>query len=110
MKRITFLLVSLFMSASILVSAQDQSTGEKIKDGAKKTGKTVKKGAKKFGNKTAELASKGTAKVLDRTYDGKVAPNGKTVYITEDSRYYWVNGKGKRMYITQDQLKDKPGK
>ncbi|HEX8356920.1 MAG TPA: hypothetical protein VF610_05905 [Segetibacter sp.] len=108
MKKVFMLFFSLFLSATMLVNAQeDKSTGDKIKTGAKKTGSAIKSGAKKVGNKTAELASKGSSKVVDRTYDGKTAPNGRTVYITEDSKYYWVNKKGRRVYVTEDQLKDK---
>ena len=73
MKKVFFLLFSVFMSASIAVNAQEQdkSTGQKIKEGAKKTGSAVKSGAKKVGNKTAELASKGSSKVVDRTSTAK---------------------------------------
>ncbi|HEX8279589.1 MAG TPA: hypothetical protein VF540_12880 [Segetibacter sp.] len=111
MKKAFFVIFSLFMSLTILVSAQeDKSTGEKIKQGAKKTGHAVKTGAKAVGNKTAELASKGSSKIVDRTYDGKTAPNGRTVYITEDSKYYWVDKKGRRHYVKEDQLMDKKNK
>lgn len=100
---IYFLAVSLgFVSV-----ASAQETKEAIKDGAKKTGRTIKKGAKKVGNKTVEVGAKGVAKVQDRTYDGKVAPNGRTVYITEDSRYYWVDKNGRRHFVQEHQLKDK---
>jgi hypothetical protein len=74
----------------------------------KKAGKAVGKGAKKVANKTVEVGAKGVAKVQDRTYDGKVAPNGRTVYITEDSRYYYVDKKGRRHFVQEHQLRDKP--
>jgi hypothetical protein len=107
MKKVFLMFFSLFLTLSMLSAQEDQSTGDKIKEGAKKTGSAVKKGAKAVGNKTAELASKGSSKVVDRTYDGKTAPNGKTVYITEDSKYYWVDKKGRRHYVSEDQLMDK---
>lgn len=74
----------------------------------KKTGKAIGKGAKKAANKTVELGAKGAAKVQDRTYDGKIAPNGRTVYITEDSRYYYVDKKGRRHFVQEHQLRNKP--
>ena len=105
-KVLIYLLVFSFSLGSVAVA---QETKEAVKKGVKKTGRTIKKGAKKVGNKTAEVSSKGFAKVVDRTYDGKVAPNGRTVYITEDSRYYWVDQKGRRHYVKESQLKDKNG-
>jgi hypothetical protein len=105
MKKAFIYLLGFVLTITSTVYAQEE---EKKDDGVvKKTGRTIKKGAKKVGHKTAELGSKGFAKVVDRTYDGKVAPNGRTVYITEDSRYYWVDKKGARHYVKESQLKDK---
>jgi hypothetical protein len=73
----------------------------------KKTTQTVKKEAKKAGNKTAELASKGKSKVTDKVYKDKTGPNGQTIYIDDHSRYYWVDKKGHRNYVTAADLKDK---
>jgi hypothetical protein len=73
----------------------------------KKTGKAIGKGAKKVADKTVEIGAKGVAKVQDRTYDGKVAANGRTVYITEDSRYYYVDKKGRRHFVQENELRDK---
>lgn len=68
----------------------------------------IKKGAKKVGNKTAEVASKSKAEVTDAKHKSKVGPQGQTIYIDNHSRYYWVDRKGKRHYVTSRQLKDKP--
>ncbi len=86
---------ALFMGLSAIGHAQ-----EKVKQ-------EVKKDAKKVGNKTAEIASKGKAKVTDETYKDKVTANGETVYIDNHSKYYWVDKKGHRHYVTEDQLVDK---
>lgn len=82
------------------VAAQDSK--------AEEIGKDIKKGVKKAGNKTASVASKGKAKITDEAYKGKVGPDGQTIYIDNHSRYYWVDDKGKRNYVTEAQLKDKP--
>ena len=74
----------------------------------KKTGKAIKKGAKKVGNKTAEVASKGKAAVTDEKHKDKVGPAGQTIYIDNHSRYYWVDDKGHRHYVTEAELKAKP--
>ena len=73
----------------------------------KKTTQAVKKGAKKAGNKTAELASKGKSRVTDKVYKGKLGPTGQTIYIDDHSRYYWIDKKGHRNYVTEAELKDK---
>ena len=71
------------------------------------TKQDVKKVAKKAGHKTASVASKGKAKVTDQRYKEKMGPNGENVYIDNRSRYYWVDKKGKRHYITSEQLKSR---
>ena len=74
---------------------------------ADEVGQDIKKGAKKAGNKTAEVASKGKAKVTDERYKDKYGPNGETIYIDNHSKYYWVDKKGKRHYVTEESLRAK---
>lgn len=69
-------LLSLVVSA---VYAQEKKT--EVGKAIDKTGKAVERGAKSVGNKTAEVAVKGGAKVVDQTYKGKMAPDGSNVYI-----------------------------
>ncbi len=109
MKKTTFYLSALLLVFSSVTFAQDtaRTTGQKIKKGAKNTGHAIGKGAKKVGNKTAEYSVKGAAKAADKTVEGKTAPNGEKVYITADSRYYWVDKKGGRHFVKEAQLKDK---
>jgi hypothetical protein len=119
MKKV-LLYVSALLLGTTTAFAQDTdpSTGQKIKKGAKdagheikkdakKAGNAVGKGAKKAGNKTAEYSVKGAGEALDKPYEGKTAPNGQKVYITGDSRYYWVDKKGGRHFVQEHQLKDK---
>ncbi len=84
------------------------STQVNAQSTVKEVGKDIKKGAKKVGNKTAEVASKGKAAVTDAKHKDKVGPDGQTIYIDNHSKYYWVDDKGKRHYVTEVQLKDKP--
>ena len=74
---------------------------------AKKAGEKVESGAKKVGNKTAEVASKGKSKVANTVYKGKTGPNGETVYIDDNNRYYWIDKKGHKHYIQSEELKDR---
>ncbi|HET7001198.1 MAG TPA: hypothetical protein VFI33_07815 [Puia sp.] len=64
---------------------------------------------KKAGNKTAELASKGKSAVVDEVYKDKVGPEGQSpIYIDHNSKYYYVDKKGKKVYVPKMSLKDKP--
>jgi hypothetical protein len=76
-------------------------------DAQEKTKEEIKKGAKKVGNKSAEVASKGKAKVTDQVHKDKVGPGGETIYIDNHSKYYWVDKKGHRHYVTEAELKNK---
>jgi predicted small secreted protein len=71
-------------------------------------GTKVKKTAKTVGNKVAETVSKGSSRVVDKVYKDKIGPDGQTIYINNESKYYWVDKSGHRVYVTTDQLKDKP--
>src|SRR5207302_907071 len=81
-------------------SVNAQSTAEVV-------GNDVKKGARKVGNKTAELSSKGAHRIKDKVYKDKVGPNGETIYIDSHSRYFWIDAKGHRQFINEDQLRNK---
>ncbi|RYF86792.1 MAG: hypothetical protein EON98_02575 [Chitinophagaceae bacterium] len=79
----------------------------KVKKGAKKAWKGTKKGARKVGNETAELSTKGKAKLTDKTSDEWVGPEGQKIYVDDGNKYYWINEKGGRMFVSKDQLKAK---
>lgn len=78
-----------------------------VKKGAKKAWKGTKKGAKTVGNETAELATKGKAKVTDKKSSEWVGPGGQTIYVDDGNKYYWINEKGGREFVSKDQLKPK---
>jgi len=107
MKKIFVIAMIAFLGMSAPSFAQ--STADKaahgVKKGATKAWHGTKKGAKKVGNETAELATKGKAKVTDKKSDQWVGPEGQTIYVDDGSKYYWVNGNGKRIYVSQSALK-----
>ena len=111
MKRTIFIFTTLLFLGTFSAIAQekDKSTGQKVKGDLKSDGQTVGTEAKKVGNKTAEIAAKGKAKVVDKTYKGKTGPKGQTIYIDKESRYYWLDKKGHRQFISESRLKDKQG-
>jgi hypothetical protein len=108
------------LAAGLFVAADTQAqvvkkTGKAISKGAKAVGNTaedgakaVGKGAKKGARKTAEVASKGKSAVVDKKYDSKVGPQGQTIYIDKNSAYYYVNSKGRHVYVKEVNLVAKP--
>lgn len=74
----------------------------------KTVGQTIDKTATSVGHKTAEVAVKGASKVADKTYKGKMSPDGTNVYIDGKNRKYYVNKKGAKVYLKASQIMDKP--
>ncbi|MFD0794760.1 hypothetical protein ACFQZX_14130 [Mucilaginibacter litoreus] len=107
-KTTLFAAVLFAASSAFAQTNQDTTLGQKVGSTAKKGWKATKKTASKVGNKTAEVASKGASAVADKKYDGKVGPQGQTIYIDKNSAYYYVNKKGHHVYVPKAQLVDKP--
>jgi hypothetical protein len=117
MKKILSLIVlAAFIGIAVPSYAQDttakkdgivKKAGHGIKKGSKKAWHGTKKGAKAVGNETAKLATKGKAKITDKTSDEWIGPRGQTIYVDDDSKYYWISGSGKRIFVPKGQLKAK---
>lgn len=103
---IGFAAMAMICSVSLTAQAQEKKTeaGKVIQ----KTGNAVEKGAKSVGNKTAELAVKGGAKVVDQTYKGRMAPDGSDVYIDGRNNKYYINKKGAKVYLKASQIRIRP--
>ena len=110
-KIVSTALFALFMASAIAGFSQEPKDTVKVGEGidrtAKKVGKATAKTAKKVGNATASTASKAASKVADKTYKGKSGPAGQTIYIDKYSKYYYVDSKGRKVYLTEAELKEK---
>ena len=95
------------VSPSFAQSKADKA-GQEVKKGVNKGAKSVKKTAKKVGDETAEHASTAKAKVTDKKSSEWVGPDGQDIYVNDGTKFYWIDNKGKRIFITRDQLKTKP--
>lgn len=93
------------IAVAMLVGLSLGSAAQEKKEGL---GKKIDKTASKVGNKTAEVAVKGSSKVVDQTYKGKMAPDGSNVYIDGKNRKYYINKKGGKVYLKASQIKDRP--
>jgi hypothetical protein len=75
-----------------------------VKKGATKAWEGTKKGAHKVGEESTELAAKGKARVSGNKSELWIGPQGQTIY-TDGNRYYWINGSGKRIYVSKSALR-----
>ncbi len=107
-KRYLLGLAAMFAAALFATNVNAQEKKTEVGKAIQKTGKAVKKGAATVGNKTAEVAVKGGAKVVDQTYKGKMAPDGSNVYIDGKNRKYYINKKGAKIYLKASQIRTRP--
>jgi hypothetical protein len=92
------------------IEREADEAGDELDESADETESDLERAAEKTGDAISETAGKAAAEIDDARHDTKVGPDGQTIYISDDSRYYYVNEKGKRVYVTELQLKDKPEK
>jgi hypothetical protein len=66
----------------------------------------VKKESRKASNRNTDLVSKTTTRLGNQLTE-MVGPNGEAIYIDRHAKYYWIDEKGTRHYVTKDKLKEK---
>ena len=84
-----------------------KKVGDETATTAKKVGDKTATTAKTVGDKTASTAVKGASAVTDKVYKGKEGPQGQDLYIDKNDRKYYVNGKGKKVFVKSSQIRDK---
>jgi hypothetical protein len=87
------------------IGSAAKDVGHATAEGAKDVGHATAKGAKAVGTKTSQLASKGAAAVTDKRYEGHWAQTGELVYVDEYGKYFYVDKKGHRQFITKVQMR-----
>ena len=92
-KLVCISIIALLSLSSVNVYSQD-TDDSKVKKSVKKTTKATKHGVKTGAHKVAEKTSKGASRVADKVYKTKQGPQGQTIYIDGESRYYWIDEKG----------------
>ncbi|MFD0750434.1 hypothetical protein ACFQZS_09795 [Mucilaginibacter calamicampi] len=115
--KIALLSAAVFVAAESTTFAQEKKPvtkqiGKAAKDvgnatatAAKDVGNATATGAKAVGQKTSEVASKGAAAVANNRYEGHWALTGELVYSDEYGRYFYVDKKGHRQFITKAQMR-----
>jgi len=94
-------LLTLALAGTVSLSSQAQEKKPTV-------GQKIGHAATEVGHKTAEVAVKGTSKVGNKIYKGKQAPDGSDVYINGKNRKYYVNKKGKKVYLRTSQIRNRP--
>lgn len=79
-------------------------------ESAEETESDIERAADKTGDAISETAAKAAAEIDDPRHETKVGPDGQVIYVGDDARLYYINNEGKREYVTEAQLKDKPEK
>ena len=57
------------------------------------------------GRNTMQDTSANQAKSMDKKVKNKQGPNGETIYMTTDNRYYWMDSTGNKRYVEKSALK-----
>jgi len=105
--KISILAVSIF-AASQAFAQEHKNFGQKVGGAAKDVGHATAGAAKDVGHKTSELASKGAAAVTDKRYEGHWSRTGEDVYIDKHRKYFYVDKRGHRVFITRAHMRTKP--
>lgn len=92
------------------VEREADQAEENVEQGAENTESDLERAADRTGDAISEAAAKAAAEIDDAKHDTKVGPDGQDIFISDDSRYYYINDEGQRVYVTKAQLKDKPEK
>ena len=95
----TLIKTALFSGAMLFAVQGMAST---VRSDTTKVGKVTRK----VGNQISNTAANTESHIVDEKYAEKRGPHGETVYITKHSRYYYINKKGHRVYITKAQMKN----
>lgn len=96
-------LLTLALASTVSLSTQAQEKKKSV-------GQEIGGAATSVGHKTAEVAVKGKAKVGDKIYKGKMAPDGSDVYINGKNRKYYIDKKGGKIYLKAAQISNRPEK
>jgi hypothetical protein len=78
-----------------------------VEKSAERTENDVERAADNAGDAVSETAAKVMADIRDNRHATKVGPKGQVIFISKDSRYYYIDNEGNKVYVTEIQLKSK---
>jgi hypothetical protein len=89
------------------VREESREVGERVEQGAENAGEQIEQGAQNVKEETSEAAQKVKAEIKDRELDDKEGPGGQTIYVDDNTNYYYIDESGNKIYISALELKDK---
>jgi hypothetical protein len=84
---------------------EEESNEAKVK--AERTEEDIEEGSDDLGDDISEAAAKVMADIKDRRHQTKVGPKGQIIFITDDTRYYYIDNDGNKVFVSEAQLKIK---
>jgi hypothetical protein len=75
-----------------------------------KTGDDLNRETDEAGNEISEAAGNIGAEIKDKPYVDKVGPDGQRIYMDRHSKYYYIDEKGNKVYISKSEMRDNPKK
>ena len=97
-------ILSLLLSTAIL-GLSGAAYGQNDRSGL---GKNLDQVTDTVSMKVKKQKNKNAVPPVDQPYNDMVGPEGQTVYIDKDARYYYIDEKGDRIYVNKSDLKGKP--
>ena len=85
-----------------------EETSEAYREDGEKTENKAEKAVEKTGAAIMEGAGKVGAEIEDKRHQTKVGPDFQPIYIDNEARTYYIDSAGKRVYVSEWQLRDKP--
>jgi hypothetical protein len=92
------------------INRETNEAKDDINRETKETGDEIDRDADNAGDEISEAAGNVGAEIKDKPYVDKVGPNGQRIYMDRHSKYYYINEKGEKVYITKLEMKDNPKK
>lgn len=78
-----------------------------VEEGAERFSKDVPQNPQNASDDVSEAAANTAAGIADKISKDKIGPEGQIIYIDKDSKYYYINEEGKKVFIGKNQLKNK---
>jgi hypothetical protein len=84
-----------------------EQAADEMEDEADRTESDIERAAEETGDEVSEAAARTAAEIDDRRHDTKIGPDGQVIYISDDDQFYYIDEEGKKVFVTEGELKDK---
>jgi hypothetical protein len=92
------------------VERDAEKAGDEIEEETEEAADNVEKETATVKDGFNESVSIVEAEIKDQVYADKFGPNNEVIYIDSNSKYYYIDKKGNKIFILKSQMKDKPKK